>query len=181
MNFPDSNFWNYSLQIYGLPDVEQYCLTLQDTYGANINILLYCCWMAEQQCALDEQQISAIMSSSQDWQGRIVKPLREARRAMSEDVMLMPAELYQQTKDHLREMELNVEHMEQIHIEKALDTQQLKFSKDQSPADITTHNMSCYMKQLDSVDDTQTRESLVGEILTLIYGTADKAAENAGI
>ena len=38
------SLWNYSLEIYRRPGVQDACLKLQDDMGADVNLLMYCCW-----------------------------------------------------------------------------------------------------------------------------------------
>ena len=44
MDLPSSRFWDFSLEIYAKPGVAQACLALQDECGADVNLLLFCCW-----------------------------------------------------------------------------------------------------------------------------------------
>ncbi|QJR80834.1 TIGR02444 family protein [Alteromonas pelagimontana] len=38
------NFWEYSIELYGIEGVAAACLKLQDEHGVNINLLLLMCW-----------------------------------------------------------------------------------------------------------------------------------------
>ena len=40
-----SHFWEFSLTVYGGPGVQEECLLLQDRYGVDINVLLFCAYV----------------------------------------------------------------------------------------------------------------------------------------
>ena len=42
---PAESFWSFSLTVYGRPGVEAACLELQDRFGADVNLALYCLWI----------------------------------------------------------------------------------------------------------------------------------------
>ena len=50
-------FWRYSLGFYRRSGVEQACLGLQNTCGADVNLLLFCCWMGAQGRPLDKRSL----------------------------------------------------------------------------------------------------------------------------
>ena len=41
----DSPFWLFSRSIYGTPGVQRECLELQDSFGIDINLLLFCAFV----------------------------------------------------------------------------------------------------------------------------------------
>jgi uncharacterized protein (TIGR02444 family) len=77
-------FWAWSLDIYDLPDVKSACLDLQDRHAFNVNILLWCCWLAQEKrdaSALVDQAVRLIEPWSQAFTGAI----RETRRQSADD------------------------------------------------------------------------------------------------
>jgi len=77
-------FWAWSLDIYDRPDVKPACLDLQDRHNLNVNILLWCCWLAQENrdaSPLLEQAAQAIEPWSQTFTGAI----RKIRRQSAED------------------------------------------------------------------------------------------------
>ena len=93
MKFPESEFWNFSTQIYQQADVEPACLNLQNEHQADVNILLYCCWAGERGFCLDPDDISLLIQTNKPWQRNILKPLRDARSMMKQHVIAMPADM----------------------------------------------------------------------------------------
>ena len=82
---PDSTsgpnpFWDFSLALYAAPGVAEACLALQDRHGADVNLLLFCCWAGARGHALEETELDRLMAAAAPWQERVVAPLRAARR-----------------------------------------------------------------------------------------------------
>ena len=44
----ENPFWDFSLKFYDQKNVATSCLALQEDVGADVNLLLYCCWVASQ-------------------------------------------------------------------------------------------------------------------------------------
>ncbi|UTW44541.1 TIGR02444 family protein [bacterium SCSIO 12696] len=82
----DSNnnpFWNYSLALYG--DIEPWCLAMQNAHGANVNLLLFCCFAGSQGYQLQAQHIEALDQVTDQWNSHVIKPLRGLRQQLPED------------------------------------------------------------------------------------------------
>lgn len=43
--FNSDSFWQFSLEFYSLEPIKQACLTLQDNFDFNVNLILLCCWL----------------------------------------------------------------------------------------------------------------------------------------
>ena len=83
MNHPDFPLWRFSLAFYRRPGVERACLALQDGWGADVNMLLFCCWAGiEEGAPLDAARIERAMAAVAQWQARVVAPLRALRRQL---------------------------------------------------------------------------------------------------
>lgn len=97
-------FWEFSLVLYSQPGVAAHCLRLQDDVGANVNLLLFCCWIGRRGVRLDAQALAAAATVIEDWQVRVLRPLRARRRTAG----IAPAE-----KQRLLAEELTAERREQ--------------------------------------------------------------------
>lgn len=53
-------FWQFSLQVYQHEGVKQACLTLQDRYQLNVNLLLLCQFLQQQQVYLDRTLVNQL-------------------------------------------------------------------------------------------------------------------------
>jgi uncharacterized protein (TIGR02444 family) len=79
----DNDLWRFSLRVYGAPNVAQECLALQDRFGMDVNVLLFCAWLgAARGTALSADELQDCEAAVSEWQERCVRPLRNARRAM---------------------------------------------------------------------------------------------------
>ncbi len=75
-----TDFPAYSIALYGRENVEENCLILQDRYGLDVNAVLFCCWFGAQHGLISEDLWTRIDEISRQWQSRLIRPLREARR-----------------------------------------------------------------------------------------------------
>jgi len=73
-------FWNWSLKRYAYEGVEPILLKMQDEFGFNINIALWCCWCAENYDEAPELVIRKAIDLTGQWNTNVTTPLRSARR-----------------------------------------------------------------------------------------------------
>ena len=45
--FPSGEFWDFSVTLYGRPGVAPACLELQERRGLDVNVLMFCLWLAQ--------------------------------------------------------------------------------------------------------------------------------------
>jgi len=115
--FPSHPFWNYSLVTYARPGVTDACILLQDEFGLNVNLLLFCLWSgAEGPGRLESERIRECINRTRDWQERVVKPLRAARRYCKNEPTVIPDALRKIFRPGLLAVELDAEHVEQLAI-----------------------------------------------------------------
>ena len=168
MNFPNSELWNYSTQLWTLPSVETICLDLQNNFEVNINILLYCCWVGDKKLCLNEDDVQSLLDSIHPWQ-TIIKPLRDSRKMMQQHLIAMPANMVDQTVSNMSEMELNAEHMSQLAIEKALKPEKITHTPDQSNIECCLSNIKTYLNSLDGVTSTDEIMPQISQLLTAVF------------
>ena len=72
------SLWDFSLATYKRPGVQAACLNLQDNIGADVNLLLYCCWRG----AMEKGEMAALTAELAPWQADVVGRLRTVRRIM---------------------------------------------------------------------------------------------------
>jgi len=76
-------FWDFSLALYGRPEVAAACLRLQDAHGLDVNLLLLCCFLARSgRGRLSAAALAAAEARIAPWRASVLTPLREARRAL---------------------------------------------------------------------------------------------------
>ena len=99
-------FWQWSVGAYEMPGAKNRLIYLQDGFGFDVNIALWCCWRAAEGEKLSEDAVRAADRATKEWSEGVIDPLREARRNANE---LGPSEFYAQVK----EAELVAERLEQ--------------------------------------------------------------------
>lgn len=79
----DADFWTFSLSVYAAPGVQAECLDLQDRYGVDVNVLLFCAYAgARHRAVLSGADLKQTADLVAGWQQDVVVKLREARRAL---------------------------------------------------------------------------------------------------
>ncbi|MEH6469081.1 MAG: TIGR02444 family protein [Porticoccus sp.] len=73
-------FWQYSLAHYGRPEVAECCLRYQDNDGANVNLLLFCCWLGFSGQRIEPEGLEQARLLIDDWDLQAVQKLRSVRR-----------------------------------------------------------------------------------------------------
>jgi uncharacterized protein (TIGR02444 family) len=109
-------FWEFSLAYYSRESVARACLSLQDRRGADVNILLLCCWLATLGRRIEEPGLRAAMTAVEAWRREVMEPLRAARRAVAADFPELPESDRQSIKQGILAIELESEHAAQAKI-----------------------------------------------------------------
>lgn len=74
--------WDFALALYSSPGVEETVLQLQDQANANVNILLWACWLQQRKIALSESALVNAEAAIADWDQTVVQVLRHLRRQL---------------------------------------------------------------------------------------------------
>ena len=147
--------WTYSLAVYNRPGVQPLLLQLQDDFGADINLLLGCCWLAADAKALTADDLSALIRASEQWRAQCIIPLRAVRRFLKSRPQV--ESLYQRAKT----LEVDAEQW-----------QQDQRSAGNLPAselctdELALHNLRQYCERLPGVE-WQAVAGLISELVAL--------------
>lgn len=107
-------FWDYSLAVYGRPGFAEASLALQDRLGADVNMLLFCCWHAAVgRGALAREDVTRLIASVRRWRETVIEPLRAMRRALKPH----PRPDARVLRDRIKACELEAERIEQSMLE----------------------------------------------------------------
>ncbi|MBT3992115.1 MAG: TIGR02444 family protein [Rhodospirillaceae bacterium] len=107
-------FWDFSLEFYGREGVAEAFLSLQDEIGADVNILLYCCWIAAEGAGeIEPAELAEIIAVIEPWQIGVVQSLRQIRRDMKHMEAISLGELSEQLRQAIKNCELEGEQIEQ--------------------------------------------------------------------
>ncbi len=100
----ENELWDFALDFYQKPGVEEACLYLQDHYGLSINRMIFSCW-----CGLQgiETYDELYTGSAEKWQREVTHPLRVLRYKVRDN-----KNEYSSCYKKLREAELACEQVE---------------------------------------------------------------------
>jgi uncharacterized protein (TIGR02444 family) len=173
MNFPESKFWDFSINTYQSGAVESACLQLQNKHPADINIILYCCWAGQNHIGLLHKDVKKLIATTRPWQTTILKPLRDARKTMKQHIIAMPADMLEQTLTNLTEMELNAERMSQLALEKAIKLNDCHCCKDKTALQCAIHNLKLYLQEIAAIESMNSVNTQLDTILKAIFQDPD--------
>ena len=108
-----SPFWTFSLKFYGGPGVPPACLTLQDGAGADVNVVLFCLFLASRGRRLGGGDIAAFEAEVADWRQSAVVPLRHVRRFLKEPPEAFGDPAVAALRDRIKAVELEAERLQQ--------------------------------------------------------------------
>ena len=112
--FPAHPFWDWSLQVYGRPGVEDILLKLQDRLGLDVNLMLFACWTgATGRGRLTGGEWARLIEGTAGWRENVVAPLRSVRRHLKGRGDLPGAAAL---RERVKALELEAEHAGQLAI-----------------------------------------------------------------
>jgi uncharacterized protein (TIGR02444 family) len=75
-------FWDFSVRTYYREGVQEAFLALQNQWGVDINMLLFCIWLGRTHGEFTDRLFDATCEFSARWARHVVVPLREVRTWM---------------------------------------------------------------------------------------------------
>lgn len=108
------SFWEFSLEIYRLPDVAERLIALQDEYGADVNVVLFCCWCGQGgRLPLDAVFFERVDGELGCWRQEVIDVLRRLRRHMKGGVRGISLEVSTPLREEIKRLELDAERVMQ--------------------------------------------------------------------
>lgn len=111
------SFWSFSLKVYAAPNVGDECMSLQDGYGIDVNLLLFAAFLGSKGGTLSEREVGEIVALVRDWHEQAIKPLRGARRSlkrMLESGSIKDPQAIAALRSKIKVDELEAERIEQV-------------------------------------------------------------------
>lgn len=72
--------WEFANRVYANPKVETFSIALQDQYEANVNIMLWSCWLKLEGIELPRSCLAEVVETINEVSHQTVDKLREVRR-----------------------------------------------------------------------------------------------------
>lgn len=110
---PENAFWQFSLAVYGRSGVPQACLGLQASHGADVNLLLYVCWLSSRGIKLSREDIGMAAAAVESWHRDVVVALRQVRTGLKAGCAGLDPDLCGPYREKIKRVELEAEQLEQ--------------------------------------------------------------------
>lgn len=161
-SFPPSQLWDFATKLYSSQDVEDACLRLQDRRGLDVNLILFCIWVAASgRGTLDGDEMTAGIDAGIVWQSQVVGPLRHVRRYLKGPIAPADGRLGAELARVVAESELYSEHMEiQVLSEIVVRPATGSFDMQERGQEAAT-NLQAYMDRMFDDIDNDDRASLL--------------------
>jgi uncharacterized protein (TIGR02444 family) len=157
-------FWEFSLAYYSRERVSAACLSLQNRRGADVNILLFCCWLATLGLRVEPTGLHAANAAVEPWRRDVLEPLRGARRAVADQFPELAKSDRQAIKHGVLSVELECERLAQEKIAQALTggaaTGVVAADDGATPLQIASAALEIYLDMVVGAPDEQDAEDL---------------------
>lgn len=155
--FPPHPFWDYSLRLYAQPGVEEACLTLQDEFDLDVNIVLFCLWTGEEGPGqLTAAEMAEAIARGGQWQGEVVKRLRHIRRTLKKNAFGATMELVEIFRPRAQMLELAAEHVQQLLLAGLVPRK-----RDTTGIDAAIFNLRAYFAETGLAADGNARDAVL--------------------
>ncbi len=143
------SFWDFSVGTYRMPGVPESCLSLQNDYGADVNMLLYCAWIAATIGPFDDELFERASAFSARWAEQVVIPLRKSRTWLKQEGCEsepVPTDSCMEFREQIKAVEFAAEKMQQDALESMVAIDR---SRQTAPAQLVANVLSNLMIYLE--------------------------------
>ena len=159
-------FWDFSVRTYRTDGVPDACLSLQNDYGADVNMLLYCCWIGAYIGQFDPDLFARASAFSTQWADRVVVPIRSARTWMKQsgcDTEPVPTDACMMLREEIKSVEFAAEKMQQQVLESLVSIDQSRNDAAEQILEDVLANLNLYagFAGIDVCDDVRQKFSII--------------------
>lgn len=168
--------WEFATWAYKEPGVEKACLSLQGKNAIDVNILLFCLWLAH--IGVGSSTLACTLGSalklSRDWQRNFVEPLRNVRENMKDMIdnadMVGPNRAAAlELRERVKACELDMEHLQILALFALVQDAEARQRSPAEQKDDANNNLTVYFSatgvKLDPLGQAQ-----VMRILNAVFG-----------
>ena len=160
MTLHSIKFWDFSNQLYEKIGIAEICLNLQDELEVDVNLLLFCYWIARFRHVPSKAEWTKIYKFSIDWQKHTVKPIRNARKSLSiKRTSNLEDTDYTELRRQLKINELRAEKIQQDTIQSFIKVKSKENNSFSSDEALT--NLSYYFSLLNITQTKKIKEKLL--------------------
>jgi len=159
-------FWDFSVRTYRTDGVPEACLSLQNDYGADVNMLLYCSWVGGFYGSFDDALFSKASGFADNWADEVVRPLRSARIWMKQSGCHeepMSTEDCMSLREEIKSVEFEAERLQQQVLETITSGRELRTDVTDAALDDVLANLHRYAEHsgIDIGDDVLQKFSVI--------------------
>ena len=161
MTLHSIKFWDFSNQLYDKDGVTEICLNLQEELEVDVNLVLFCYWIAYFKHGPSVAEWTKIFKFSINWQKHTVKPIRNARKSLSIKRTSNNVEDtdYTELRRQLKINELRAEKIQQDTIQSFIKVKSKENNSFSSDEALT--NLSYYFSLLNITQTKKIKEKLL--------------------
>jgi uncharacterized protein (TIGR02444 family) len=176
------SFWDFSVRTYRRTGVPEACLSLQNDYGVDVNMVLYCVWIGAASGVFDDESFSRSSEFSKLWADNIVIPIRSARTWMKTagcHLDPVPTAPCMEFREEIKSVEFAAEKMQQEVLE---SMSIINRDRDDAPAEIVEHavaNLAIYFQNLEVSMGSKVRDKLAVILSAAFPGIEEQSVHKA--
>jgi len=106
-------FWRFSLGFYKQPGVSDACIALQDSFGVDVNLLLFLFWLAGDSRKLSADEVKKLDDEVRSWRELTIIPIRDTRRKLKGAGTLLEPGKQEAFRNKVKVVELEAERLQQ--------------------------------------------------------------------
>lgn len=119
--FPPNDLWDYATRVYARGTAKEACLALQDRHGLDVNVMLFCCWVASSgRGTFRDSELDQALRAVADWRGNAINALHGLKLYLKGDTAPAPRPLSDDLRRVVVECELHAEHVEVLMLHAAM-------------------------------------------------------------
>ncbi len=124
MNTP--TIWPYVLRLYGVPEFGPAGIALQDSAGADVDVLLFLCFLADRSRVAGRDDVARMDASIKAWRENVVKPVRALRRQLKDGIAPVALALSDPIRNVVKNVELDAERVQLETLEREFPVESMR-------------------------------------------------------
>ncbi len=163
----ENAFWQFSLMVYGEEEVRNAALDLQDTQGADVNLLLLSCWLGFMGIRLDDAAFKRLDTLVSPWRNEVIQATRALRSRLKGPIGPVGPDLSNEIRATVQSVEIQMEQVEQAILFRALETLPGTDARQAERSGVARLNLRCY---LETTLDVSVKDRVRDQVESLIHG-----------